>query len=481
MIIPLVRHIKQPLYLQIHQYLRDSILAGSLPPHTRLPASRHLARDLGVSRITVDNAYAELISEGLVEARPGSGTYVLPLLPARGASTGTLTEWPLWQQLLVQKKEELFTEHPQHDVVSFALGCGDQNLFPVADFRKALATAMSENPEASLDYGEPCGYFGLRATIAQVLCSQGLRTAADNILITAGSQQALTLVAQVLLRPGDTVIVELPTYGKALELFNSLQLRVVTIPIDNEGMQTELLEPLLQAHHPKLIYTMPNFQNPSGVCLSSKRRRELVTLADRYNVPILEDDFVGDLRYDGPSQPALKALDPGGRVIYTSTFSKMLLPGLRIGFAVAEGPVYRALVKRKEVQDLATSSLIQHALDRYITIGRYQAHLRRSCQVYRKRRDALVAALNKYLPSASFSTPLGGLFVWVRLPTGLSAVDLLHVSYAYGVSFTPGHAFCTDGTLNSYIRLNFAALTVEKINEGIRQLAIAVANLQHGE
>ncbi len=176
------------------------------------------------------------------------------------------------------------------------------------------------------------GYAPLREGIAHILASQGVQTRPENILITAGSQQAISLVSQTLLKPGDVILVESPTYSIAMELFRILGFRIVGVPVDGQGMQVEKLEKLLQQHHPKLIYTIPNFHNPTGTCLNSARRRQLIVLADRYNVPILEDDFVGDLRYEGRAQPSLKALDPGGQVIYISTFSKMLMPGLRVGF-----------------------------------------------------------------------------------------------------------------------------------------------------
>ena len=219
-----------------------------------------------------------------------------------------------------------------------------------------LQVVMRRDGIAALDYGEPEGHMPLRITIADILASQGLQTRPENVLITAGSQQALTLVAQLLLEPGDVILVESPTYSGALNLFRALGFRIVGVPIDRQGMQVEVLEKLLQQHHPKLIYTIPTFHNPTGTSLSSVRRRQLIVLADRYNVPILEDDFVGDLRYEGRTQPALKALDPGGRVIYVSTFSKMLMPGLRVGFLVADGPVFDGLVRFKHASDLATSA-----------------------------------------------------------------------------------------------------------------------------
>lgn len=484
--IPLDRQSTVPLYQQIKTYLRQGILSGSLAPDTRLPASRQLAQDLGVNRITVENAYAELEAEGLVFSKLGSGTYILSpdSLPALSPySPGE--SWPLWQQSIQSKtiKSSLSgdrlqaTRHPHP--ISFASGIGDANLFPAEDFRKVLQTVMRRDGIAALDYGEHNGHAPLRESIAHILASQGIQTRPENILITAGSQQALSLVAQLLLKPGDVILVESPTYSGALDLFRALDFKVVGIPVDGQGMQVDDLEKLLQQHHPKLIYTIPNFHNPTGTCLTGPRRRQLLVLADRYNVPILEDDFVGDLRYEGRTQPALKALDPGGRVIYVSTFSKMLMPGLRVGFLAAEGPIYDCLVNFKRVNDLATSTLVQRALEAYVTVGRYQAHLRRSCQIFRRRRDAMLLAIRRYLPAGvRFDPPQGGLFIWLQLPKNLDSEKLLPLAWEEGLDFAPGNNFFPD-EMNStgWLRLNFVAKAPDQINEGIKRLGKAIKRL----
>jgi GntR family transcriptional regulator/MocR family aminotransferase len=417
--IPLDRHSEVPLYQQIETYLRKGILSGSLAADTRLPASRQLARDLGVNRITVENAYAGLETDGLIYSRMGSGTYVLPPNPLLAFSKDKPGDsWPLWQQSLeiegaTSKNKSLEEKRRQVGLISFASGIGDAHLFPAEDFRKVLQTVMRRDGIAALDYGEPNGHAPLPDHY-HILASQGLQTRSENVLVTAGSQQALSLVSQLLLKPGDVIMLESPTYSGALDLFRALGFKVVGVPVDRHGMQVEVLEKLLQQHHPKLLYTIPTFHNPTGTCLSSQRRIQLIVLADRYNIPILEDDFVGDLRYEGRAQPALKALDPGGRVIYVSTFSKILMPGLRVGFLVAEGPIYQRLVNFKRVNDLATSTLIQRALEVYVTVGRYQSYLRRSCQLFHKRRDAMLSAIERYLPAGiSFDPPQGGLFIWV--------------------------------------------------------------------
>lgn len=486
--IPIDHQSSTPLYQQIESYLRENILSGTLAPETRLPATRQLAQTLGVSRITVNNAYATLESEGLLYSHEGSGTYVLaraPLLPRLASAAGT--GWPLWQQTIARDDPPIIgpatptarsAKHPKP--ITFT-GVGDPREFPLKEFAKTMQDVLRRGGTAALEYGEfNHGYAPLRTTLTHVLASQGIQAHPDNILITTGSQQALALVCQVLLKSGDVVFVESPTYNYALELFRTLGLKIVGIPLDEQGMQTEQLEPLLQQHHPALIYTIPNFQNPSGACLSGARRRHLVALASRYNVPLLEDDFVGDLRYDGRAQPALKALDSGGGVIYIGTFSKLLMPGLRVGFLVAEGPVFARLVAHKRVNDLTTSTLMQCTLEAYVNVGQYQAHLRRSCRLYRKRRDAIVAAIKRYLPyETQFYTPQGGLFLWLCLPQNQSSLELLPFALDEGVEFAPGWRFFPDpADGDSYLRLNFATQTPEEIEEGIRRLGVAMKKAQ---
>jgi GntR family transcriptional regulator/MocR family aminotransferase len=477
-----------PLYRQIKEYLRQGIVSGSLAPHTRLPASRQLAHDLGLNRITVESAYAELEADGQVQARMGSGTYVVPgvaLSPLSGPE-GDVT-WPLWQQRLTVGGEAAAAQgvagngsaHPHE--ISLASGKSDAHLFPADDFRRVIQTVMRRDGVAALDYGEHNGYTPLRETLSHILATQGLHARPESILMTAGSQQALSLVARRLLNPGDMIVVESPTYSGALDLFRALGLEIAGVPMDGQGMVAEDLEHTLQRHHPKLIYTIPNFHNPTGVCMSATRRRQLLVLADRYNVPVLEDDYVGDLRYHGRAQPSLKALDPGGRVIYVSTFSKMLMPGLRVGFLVADGPVYDCLASFKRVNDIATSSLVQRALEAYVTVGRYQAHLRRSCQIHHRRLDATLAAIEQHLPGVHVEPPQGGLFVWAQLPDGLSADELLPLARQAGTDFAPGSRFFPDPAEGrGWMRLNCVCQPAEEIEEAIVRLAKAVRRLAGG-
>lgn len=485
--IPLDRESHIPLYQQIGTYLKNAILSGKLTTDTRLPAYRQLALDLGVNRTTVENAYALLEADGLVFSRMGSGTYVLPQNFAIEKNNKEIN-LPLWQQNFQAKElvsksdmvDEMLQAAKHPHPISFASGISDTRQFPTEEFRKILQSVMRRDQIAALEYGERNGYAPLREGITHILASQGLQTNSENILITAGSQQAIFLVSQVLLKQNDIILVENPTYSVAIDLFRALGFQIIGVPMDNQGMQVEKLEKLLQQHHPKLIYTIPNFHNPTGTCLSSVRRRQLIVLAERYNVPILEDDFVGDLRYEGHAQPSLKALDQNGQVIYVGTFSKMLMPGLRVGFIVADGPVYKSLLNFKRVSDLATSTLIQRALDAYVTVGRYQTYLHRSSQTFRKRRDIMVEAIRKYLPAkVSFDIPTGGLFIWLRLLDSMFAEDLLPLACKEGISFVPGNFFFIDNTDGKeWLRLNFASQPVEDIEEGIKRLGKAIKQIK---
>lgn len=487
--IPLDFQSEQPLYQQIAEYIRQAIYTGGLVPETRLPSSRHLAEDLRVNRITVENAYSELESEGLIYSRMGSGTYVLPIQPlAPILRHEPGAPWPLWQQA-VQARIKTFANSVRDELVHspghpspifFDKGVGDVRQFPADEFRKVLQTVMRRDGMDALDYGDVYGYLPLRETISQVLVSQGLLTRPEHILITAGSQQALALISRLLLMPGDVLLTESPTYAGALDLFRALGLQVVGIPMDQNGMQVDKLEKLLQQYHPKMIYTMPNFQNPTGVCMSLPRRRELINMADRYNVPLLEDDYVGDLRYEGRMLPSLKALDPGGRVIYVSTFSKMVMPGLRVGFLAADGPVLEGLAEYKHVNDLATSSLLQRALESYVTVGSYHAHLRRTILLYRKRRDAMLDAIGRHLPAdVQVDAPAGGLFIWLGLPEGMSADALLYPAWEQGVTFSTGSRYFPDGAEGErWMRINCVANSLEDIEEGVLRLGKAINRME---
>ena len=489
--IPIDRGRPNPLYRQVQSFLREAILTGALPAQTRLPASRELAAALGVSRITITNAYAELEAEGLTCARPGSGTYVGPSSwrppPWGEVAADVRSLWPAWQKSTPTASalpsrasvDQVAGRVSRSNIISFADGLGSFDLFPRVELRRAFQSAMHGQDSAAWGYGDRSGFPPLRTTIARILSRQGIPTNPDSVLITSGSQQALALVARLLLQPGQVVVVESPTYVGALALFRSLGVDLVGIPMDEEGMQVDRLEEALQARDVGLIYTIPSFHNPSGVSMSDARRRALVDLAGRRNVPVVEDDYVGDLRYEGPARAALKALDKGGWVIYLGTFSKILMPGLRVGYLVASGPIFEQLLSWKWVNDLASCTIVQQALHAYINVGRYQAHLRRIVREYRRRRDAMLTAVSDTLrPWAEWRKPEGGLFLWIALGADTRAERLYAISQEEGVTYVPGELFFPDPPSAVYLRLNFATHAPEIIQAGISRLARAVGRCE---
>jgi GntR family transcriptional regulator/MocR family aminotransferase len=475
-----------PLYQQIQGHIAHLIREGTLPAHTRLPATRRLAADLGVNRITVSNAYAELEAAGLVYAQTGRGTFVSAATATRrqpaaeGAAAG---ERPLWQQALAAHPLpsadaqwlRLLRQAREPGVISFAGGVPALDTFPVEAFYKAMRTVFKRDGQMALDYGQVQGHPPLRDAIAHFLGQQGTIVTPDEIFIASGSQQALSLVAMALLQPGDTVIVESPTYTNAIQLFNWLQVRILGVPTDDGGMRVDLLEHLLQHHRPRLIYTIPTFHNPTGTTLSGRRRRGLLALAERYSLPVVEDDYISGLRYDGPREPSLKALDRQGNVIHISTFSKMLMPGPRIGFVLARGPLLERLIALKRQTDLGTSGLIQRALEVYVGAGGWRAHTRRVSRVYKQRRDAMVAAMERHFPpEAQWTAPKGGFFVWVRLPDEVSVADLYRAAIGRQVAFAPGPLFFPDTPAYPALRLSFSQAVPERIFEGIERLGEAL-------
>lgn len=477
--IALDRHSVIPLYLQIEETLRAAILNGALAEGDKLPSTRTLAAELAVSRLTVENAYGELAAKGFLQARRGSGAYVRhPYAPAGTPATGQpALETPVDPYTTSTSRLDGQPDAPlPPEVINFAAGTGNPRLFPQEAFRRVMHSVLRRHADAAFHYGDYCGYFPLRDTLARILSLQGIPARPEQILITNGSQQALSLVSQTLLRPGDRVLVEEPTYAEALTLFALQGVQIISIPCDQDGMCVEALPALLAAHRPALIYTIPNFHNPTGRCLSEPRRRRLVALAAAAGVPLLEDDFVGELRYQGAALPSLRSLATEGEVIYINTFSKIVMPGLRIGYLVAEGERYRQLAQRRHADSFASAGLLQRSLEAFVTVGSVQRQVQRACRLYRQHRDVMAAALRRHLPAGChFELPEGGLFIWLQLPPEIPVSRLVPLAWRQQVTFARGDCFYRDHPqANFTLRLNFAANTPERIEEGIIRLAEAM-------
>jgi 2-aminoadipate transaminase len=376
------------------------------------------------------------------------------------------------------------TQNPE--VISFGGGLPAPELFPVEEFKAASDRILTQSPTAALQYTTSEGYSPLREMIARQMDKFGMKLGLDNILITTGSQQSLDLVSKLMLNNADRILVENPTFLGALQVFGIFGARYVTVPIDDDGLQTDLLPEAFRTG-PKFMYVIPNFQNPGGVTLSLKRRDALIALSDQYGIPILEDDPYGQLRFKGETLPPLQALDAArlkttdgyrdGNVIYLGSFSKTLAPGLRLAWISAPPEVIAKLVQIKQGADLHTPIFVQMMAYETARGGFLERHIEKIREVYRDRRNVMLAAMDEFFPpEVHWTQPAGGLFLWVRLPEGMVSAELLRAALKMNVAFVPGNSFFAidERAGDRYFRLNFSNMSPERIREGIHRLAKAI-------
>lgn len=375
------------------------------------------------------------------------------------------------------------TELP--DVISFAGGMPAPEVFPVDEVLDAC-TRILHGPQGpnSLQYSSTEGYLPLREMIARHSSNIGIEVSADNILITSGSQQALDLLGKIFINRGDRILVETPTYLGALQAWNAYGAEYIAVPCDSDGMKVDELNEALRTG-PKFIYLLPNFQNPTGVTISLEKRKCIVEMADRYGVPIIEDDPYGQLRFEGTDLPAVNVIDSqmrgmnhafySGNVIYLSTFSKILAPGIRLAWVIAPPEVIAKLVQAKQGADLHTATFNQMLAYEVGHGGFLNNHVKRICDVYHERRDVMLESLEENMPDGvSWTHPEGGLFLWMTLPIGMDTTELFPLAVKEKVAFVPGAPFHPNGGGENSMRLNFSNANPEKINDGIGRLSRVV-------
>ncbi len=367
------------------------------------------------------------------------------------------------------------------EVISLAGGLPDTSTFPSGSFAAQMTRIAHESSAEALQYGPTEGFEETKACIVEVMAAEGMAPDPDDLIVTTGGQQAIDLITKTLVNPGDPVICEAPTYPGAVPTFCSYEADVHQVSTDDEGMRIEELEELLSAlaragRRPKFIYSVPSFQNPAGVTLSEGRRRRLVELARENEVLIAEDNPYGLLRYDGDPQPTLYSLDGGDYVLYLGTFSKILSPGIRIGWVAAPPPVLEKIGLGKQAADLCTSTLSQYFVREYFGEGRWREYIADLVEIYRSRRDTMLDALELHFPEQSVWTrPEGGLFLWATLPDYIDTTDLLAKALRENVAFVPGRAAYVDGRGGSAMRLNFSASDETELHEGIRRIGQVVS------
>lgn len=367
------------------------------------------------------------------------------------------------------------------EVISLAGGLPDTSAFPPESFAAQMTKIAHESSAEALQYGPTEGFEETKRCICEVMEAEGMAPDSDDIIVTTGGQQAIDLIAKTLIDPGDVVICEAPTYPGAVPTFCSYEAEIIQITTDRDGMRTDELEAVLdqlagEGRRPKFIYSVPSFQNPAGVTLSAERRRKLVELARRHEVLVAEDNPYGLLRFEGEPQQPLYALDGGDYVLYLGTFSKILSPGIRVGWVVAPPPVLEKIGLGKQAADLCTSTLTQYFVREYFAEGRWREYIDDLIEIYRGRRDVMLEALERHLPAqAEWTKPEGGLFVWATLPDYIDTTDLLAKALRENVAFVPGRAAYVDGRGGSSMRLNFSGSTEDEIREGIRRIGRVVS------
>ena len=362
------------------------------------------------------------------------------------------------------------------DVISFGGGLPAWELFPVNQIKEITDAILDGDGPSVLQYGTSEGYNPLRKAVFERYKKKGFSITQENVLITSGAQQGIDLVSKLFIDKGDIVVVGDPTFLTALQSFSLFQAEFMPVPLDREGMRVERLPEILESHNVKFIYVMPNFQNPSGITLSLKRRERLMEIAREFRVPILEDDAYGELRYSGDALPALKAIDTENQVIYLGSFSKVLSPGIRVSALIAPEEIVEKLVFAKQAADLHTDNLAQRIVYEFLRRDLLDAHIKRIVDCYRKRRDAMLHAMERYLPEeVRWIKPDGGIFLWATLPQGLNSMELFEKVVKAKVAYVPGSCYYAKGGGDNDIRLNFTACDEEKIAVGIERLSKAIA------
>lgn len=457
------------LYHQIADQIKDRISDGRLPAGTRLPTVRQLAADVGVTRLTIQNAYGELQSGGWVEATVGRGTYVSDT--ARPSSIVDAIGHDVTPDAVIGDIMQL------SDIVgvrTLASASPDASLFPTSEFWQSLSGQC--HGTAVANYASSQGSAPLRVQLSAWVHERGIVADPDDILVTSGVAQGLTLTAQALARPGDVVAVEEPTYLGFLHTLKTQGLQPVGVPLDADGPDLDALERVIIQQRPRFFYTIPAFQNPTGVTMSEARRRQLLELSERHGLMIVEDDIYARLSYDGPPPPTLKSLDRNGLVIHLGSFSKLFMPGLRLGYVVAPAPLNRRLLSLRRATDLCSPPLLQLALANFLEQGMMRRHVRRVLPVYRERRDVMLAALQRFMPAGvQWTRPGGGFCTWLTLPPDYAFDDLQQATLRAGWAFAPGEAFLSRPTRRKHVRLSFGNQTPDTIRHGIEALAALMA------
>ena len=458
--IQLHKDMDTPLYQQLAEAILTLISDGYLPANSKLPPIRKMAQHFGVNSVTIVNAYKYLEQKQMVYSRVGSGTFVSPL-PVEHIPE------PVAKRNIRSFADELSVEN----AINFSGTSLPHEMFPVDAFKKAFDEVLDREKGGAFSYMDGMGYEPLREQLCRYLESYGIKTTVENVQVLSGAQQGIDIISKVMVHYGDVVFVEKPTFYGASGAFLSRGAKLVEVPMEEDGMDMTILEDYLKLYQPKFIYMMAYFQAPTGISYSMEKKRKLLELAEKYDTYIIEEDNFCDFHYGKEDIVPLKALDYKNRVIYIKSFSKILMPGLRIGLAVLPKKIHQAVMEAKYTTDISTSGFIQRAMEYYLRENGWEQHaenLRRyGSQKYRK----TLSAARKYLSGvAKYGLPNGGVSLWIQLPEGIGAEAFCSRMLEKNVILTPGSQFDISGEDDSHVRLSFGNLSDDKIEVGLKRM-----------
>lgn len=459
-----------PLYVQVYQHLQALILQGTLPPGTRLPTSRALAQANAIARVTVTQAYEQLQAEGYITSRTGAGTFVSEALPEFNGQAPFQPFFSRWGRRITAVAPHNTPRIKESLEIDFGFGRPFSHIFPYDIWRRLLARYLSTDDVMLSRYGSVAGFYPLRQALADYLGQwRGVHCTPEQVVIVSGIQQALDILARLLLNNGDEVLLETPGYDDASELFRISGARLTALPVDEHGFPVEQISP---HSHARLAFVTPTNQFPQGGTLSLARRLALLRWARLRDALIIEDDYDGELRYDGRPLAALQGLDRDGRVVYLGSFSKVLFPALRLAYAVLPPALLPAFVHAKGLVDRGAPTLTQAAVADFLAEGHFERHVKHLREAYGRRRETLVAALDRHLPGqVRFSRVPAGLHVMVYLAEGCDETAVIERAAAVGVGVYAGRPYHRQENPPPSILLGFSGLDEAQIEEGVRRLA----------
>ncbi|PWW20449.1 GntR family transcriptional regulator of abcA and norABC [Cytobacillus oceanisediminis] len=466
-----------PLHLQISDFMKKKIMNGEWTIGTKIPPQRNLAKLFQVNRSTIVIALEELAADGLIESKVGSGTRVINNTWSLLASTPP-PDWISYVKSGIHKPNITIIQEinkAEADPNMIRLGTGELSPDLLPNKKMGQILQIDNEQSLSLGYMEPKGSLSLRKTVSAYLRTKGIKASPESILIVSGGLQALQLISIGLLNRGSTILHETPSYLNSVHVFQSAGMNLLGIPLDKEGIKCDSIGRMKRQHHAALLYTIPTFHNPTGTLMSERRRIEIIEVCQKASMPIIEDDVYGDLWFENPPPKPLKANDTQGNVLYIGSVSKTLSPGLRIGWLVGPEPVIERLADIKMQTDYGSSSLSQYAVDKWLCSGMYEDFLKETKEELRFRRDFTIQILKKYFSEiATWNTPKGGFYIWLKLLTVVSTRKLFDVALREGILLNPGSVY--DNNDYQHLRISYSYASMEQLEKGLVYLAQLIKN-----